>query len=477
MNPWAPQAPQKWKPHPYQVKGMKFLVSQGAGALFWDPGMAKSSTVLGAFKILKARGLVKRMLVVAPLRPAYSVWPGEIAKWAEFNDLTWSLLHGEEKNSRVHDKSDIHIINPEGLAWLFGTYGKKGPTLRKTGSDPWPWDMLVIDESTRFKHTNTNRFKTLRPYLRMFPRRYILTGSPAPNGLMDLFGQVFILDGGAALGGYITHFRNNYFTPTGYGGYEWRLIQGAEKQIYAKLKPLVMRLSAEDYLDLPPLIYNTVSVSLPVRARQVYSQMEEDLFTVLDGESITAANAAAATNKCRQVANGGIYHEGGKEWSDIHEAKVEAVSEIVEELSGKPVLIAYEYAHDLSRLQRAFPGAPYIGGGVSAGRFAAIESAWNRGEIPVLLAQPQSVSHGLNLQGTAATVIWHSLTWNLEDYEQFIRRVWRQGQKEKVIVHHIVAKDTIDEAVMLAIAGKDRTQKALLGALSTYAGVRRGRAA
>ena len=464
-----------WKPHAYQKAAVKFCVSQGAAGLFLDPGLGKTSIMLATFKVLKARGLVKRMLVVAPLRPAYSVWPGEVARWADFNGLTWSLLHGPEKDSRVHDKSDIHIINPEGLSWLFGTYGKAGPTLRRTGNDPWPWDMLVVDESTRFKHTNTNRFKTLRPYLRMFKRRYILTGSPAPNGLMDLFGQVFILDGGAALGGFITHFRSNYFTPTGYGGYEWRLIPGAEKQIYAKLKPLVMRLSAEDYLDLPPLIMNTVSVSLPVKARQVYSQMEEDLFTILEGESITAANAAAATNKCRQVANGGIYHEGGKEWTDIHEAKVEAVQEIVEELSGKPVLIAYEYAHDLSRLQRAFPGAPHIGGGVAASRFAAIESAWNRGEIPILLAQPQSVAHGLNLQGTAATVIWHSLTWNLEDYQQFIRRVWRQGQKEKVIVHHIVAKDTVDEAVMLAIAGKDQTQKALLGALSTYVGVRRGR--
>lgn len=473
MDAFLPPAAQPWKPHDYQKAAVRFCVQQGAAGLFLDPGLGKTSIMLATFKVLKKQGHAKRMLVIAPLRPAYSVWPGEIARWADFTGLKWSLLHGPGKDERVHDGADIHIINPEGLSWLFGTYGKQGPVLRRTGNDPWPWDMLVVDESTRFKHTNTARFKTLRPYLRHFRRRYILTGSPAPNGLMDLFGQVFILDQGAALGSYITHYRQSYFTPTGYGGYEWRLIPGAEKQIYAKLQPLVMRLSAEDYLNLPPLIFNTVHVSLPQKARQVYSQMEEELFTILDGESITAANAAAATTKCRQVANGGLYHEGGEKWTDIHEAKVEAVSEIVESLQGKPVLIAYEYAHDLSRLQRAFPGAPHIGGGVAASRFAAIEQAWNAGEIPVLLAQPQSVAHGLNLQGTAATVIWHSLTWNLEDYEQFIRRVWRQGQKEKVIVHHVVARETIDEAVMLALTNKDRTQKALLGALSTYVGARR----
>lgn len=470
MDAYLPPAARPFRPHPYQKAAIKFCVGQGAAGLFLDPGLGKTSIMLATYKVLRAKGLVKKMLVVAPLRPAYSVWPGEIAKWADFNGFKWALLHGPEKDARVRGDADIHIINPEGLAWLFSTYGRKGPLLRRTGSDPWPWDMLVVDESTRFKHTNTNRFKTLRPYLRHFRRRYILTGSPAPNGLMDLFGQVFILDGGASLGGYITHYRSTYFNPTGYGGYEWVIKPGAEKQIYEKLQPLVMRLSAEDYLDLPPLLYNTVEVDLPAKARGVYRQMEEDLVTVLESEVITAANAAAATNKCRQVANGGLYHEGGEKWTDVHEAKVEAVQEIVEELGGKPVLIAYEYAHDLSRLHKAFPGAPHIGGGVPASRFAAIERAWNAGEIPVLLAQPQSVAHGLNLQGTAATVIWHSLTWNLEDYEQFIRRVWRQGQKERVVVHHVVAKGTVDEVVLETLQNKDRTQKSLLDSLKTYVG-------
>jgi SNF2 family DNA or RNA helicase len=332
--------------------------------------------------------------------------------------------------------------------------------------------MLVVDESTRFKHGNTQRFKTLKPYLREFKRRYILTGSPAPNGLLDLFGQCYLLDGGAALGGYITHYRMEHFDPVGFGGYQWALKPGHDKLIEEKLRPLVMRLSAEDYLDIPPLINNTVTVTLPDAAMKVYREMETLLVAQVKDEQVVAANAAAATTKCRQIANGGIYHEGGSEWSHIHEAKVEAVKELVEELSGKPALVAYEYRHDLERLQRAFPDAPHIGGGVSAAAFARIEHEWNRGEIPVLLAQPQSVAHGLNLQGTGAAVIWAGLTWDLEVAEQFVRRVWRQGQKETVVQHFIVAKGTVDEVVMRALARKDKTQSSLLAALKTHLGVK-----
>ena len=461
ISAFAPKKPAPWTPHAYQKAAVKFCVGQGAAGLFLDPGLGKTSIMLATYKVLRKMGMAKRMLIIAPLRPAQMTWPDEIRKWADFNGLSYRVLHGQE---REMDDSDIHIINPEGLEWLFAPWHR----LAKGKAPPWPWDMLVVDESTRFKHSNTKRFKLLVPHLHRFRRRYILTGSPAPNGLMDLFGQIQLLDGGAALGQYITHFRNSYFNPTGYGGYHWVIKEGAAELIYEKLKPLVMRLSAEDYLDLPPLIMNTVKVTLPPAARKAYTTMEDLLIAQLKDDTVVAANTVAATGKCRQIANGGIYHEGGEEWTDIHEAKVEAVSEIVEELGGKPVLIAYEFAHDLSRLQRAFPGAPHIGGGVAASRFAAIQHGWNRGDIPVLLAQPQSVAHGLNLQGTAATIIWHSLTWNLEDYEQFIRRVWRQGQKEKVIVHHIVAENTIDEVVLDRIQSKDRTQKALLTALKTY---------
>jgi SNF2 family DNA or RNA helicase len=356
---------------------------------------------------------------------------------------------------------DIHVVNPEGLPWL-------NRSLANTHK--WPWDMLVVDESTKFKHTRSLRFKLLKPMLNRFRRRYILTGSPVPNGLMDLFGQIYILDLGNSLGQYITHYRINYFSQTGFGGYEWRIQPGAERRIYDKIAPLTMRMSQADYLQLPPLINSTIEIDLPSEARRVYKEMEDLMMASIGSDSVLAANAAAATNKCRQIANGGIYHEGGEAYTNLHDEKADAVADLVEQLQGKPCLIAYEYRHDLERLHRRFGGnTPYIGGGVSPSRFREIEAAWNMGEIPILLAQPQSVAHGLNLQGTGAAVIWHSIPWDLEVYEQFVRRVWRQGQKERVFNYHIVARGTVDEAVMKALAAKDRTQKALLSALRDYA--------
>lgn len=454
---------QLYNPHDYQKKAIRFIIQHACAGLFLDPGLGKTSIILAAFEVLRMKGLAKRMLVVAPLRPAYAVWPAEASKWHEFTDLRVNVLHGPRKAEKLAEHADVDVINPEGLSWLFAQ------RLRQHGSDPWPWDILVIDESTRFKHADTLRFKKLKPYLPEFRRRYILTGSPAPNGLLDLFGQIYLLDLGSALGRFITHYRNAFFNATGYGGFTWVPRQGAQEAIYEKLKPLVLRMSAEDYLTLPPLIMNEVKVFLPEKARRIYNQMEAQLLAAVENDLIVAANAAAASGKCRQIANGGIYHEGGEEVTDIHEAKLDAVEEIVESLQGKPALVAYEFAHDLARLTKRFPDAPFIGGGVSSQRFREIEAAWNRGDLPVLFAQPQSVAHGLNLQGTEGTVIWHSLTWNLEDYEQFIRRVWRQGQKHKVIVHHIVAEKTVDEVIMKTLKQKDRNQQRLLGALKDYA--------
>lgn len=464
-----------FKPHDYQKTAIKFMVSRPVAGLFLDPGLGKTAITLAAFKTLRAIGAVKRLLVIAPLRPAYQVWPAEVERWAEFNDLRVVVLHGPEKAERLKQDADVYVINPEGLPWFFRA------TARPSPRDPWRFDMLVVDESTRFKHANTQRFKEIKPYLPMFQRRYILTGSPAPNGLLDLFGQIYLLDLGNALGRFITKYRTMYFDQTGYGGYTWLPRPEAPKQIYDKLKPLVLRMDGRELLDMPPLIGVTppsrVVVELPEKARKAYNQMETQLLAAVEGETIVAANAAAATTKCRQIANGGMYHEDGETFTNLHDAKTEAVEEIVEELQGKPALIAYEYRHDLDRLRKAFgEDVPFIGGGVGTARFREIERAWNAGEIPLLLAQPQSVAHGLNLQGTGAAVIWHSLTWDLEVYEQFIRRIWRQGQKDKVIVHHVVAKGTVDEAILKALAAKDRTQKGLLDALRSHLRARRNRA-
>ena len=407
-----------WKPHQYQQEAVRFMVQQGAAGLLLDPGLGKTSITLAAFKVLRDTGLVRRALIIAPLRPALSVWPREVSKWSDFAGLRLNVLHGEDKRELLNSEADIDVVNYDGLKWLFAEASRL---------KAWPWQMLVCDESTRIKHTNTQRFKVLRPHLSKFKRRYILTGTPAPNGLMDLFGQVYALDQGSALGRFITHYRATYFTPAGFGGYTWSLKPGAEKLIQEKLRPLCLRMSAEQYLTLPPLINNTVLVELPPAARRVYGEMETLLMAAVEDNLVTAANAASVVGKCRQIANGGVYHAAvdGQvtSWSHVHEAKLDAVKDLVEELGGKPCLVAYEFRHDLERLQKAFPDAPYLGGGISAKRQREVEDLWNAGFIPVLLAQPQSVAHGLNLQGVGAAVILHSLTWDLENYDQFIRRV------------------------------------------------------
>lgn len=434
------------------------MLQNACAGLFLDPGLGKTSITLAALKILKREKLMNKVLIIAPLRVCYSVWPREAVKWKDFKELSITILHGKDKEKNLAKDFDIYLINPEGLPWLLAR------NFKKLG-----FDILIIDESSKFKATNTQRFKLLKPVLPYFRRRYILTGSPAPNGMMDIFGQIFILDLGGALGRFITHYRNTYFYPSGFGGYEWKLQQGAEARIQERIRPLTMRLEAKDYLELPKLIINRIEVELPSKAREAYKEMEREMFAALTKGDIVAANAAGASMKCRQMANGGVYDED-RTTHHLHMEKAEAVLELIEELQGTPALIAYEFKHDLERLQRVLgKDTPYIGGGVSTKRSTELEIAWNKGEIPVLLGQPASISHGLNLQDAGNHVIWHSLTWNFEHYDQFNKRVLRQGSTHsKVFVHHIVATDTIDEAILMALAFKDNTQKSLLAGLKDY---------
>lgn len=458
----SPQSKEQWNPHTYQKKGVKFILQNAAAGLFLDPGLGKTSISLAAIKILKKEKLVNKVLIIAPLRVCYLVWPKEASKWKDFDHLTVQILHGKDKVKNLHKDADIYLINPEGLPWLLKHDLKK-----------LDFNMLIIDESSKFKASNTQRFKLLKPALNLFRRRYILTGTPSPNGMMDLFSQIYILDQGASLGKYITHYRNTYFYPSGFGGYEWKLQEGAEKKIQHAIKPLVLRMESKDYLELPELIENNIYVELPPFAREAYKEMEDELFIAVNNGDIVAANAAAASMKCRQIANGGVYGEDenmARQTFHLYMDKAEAVKDLIDELQGTPALVAYDFEHDLERLLKVLgKNTPYIGGGVSPKRSAAIEKAWNAGEIPVLLGHPASVAHGLNLQNAGNHVIWHSLTWNFEHYDQFNKRILRQGSKhKKVFVHHIIADNTVDIAVLTALKFKDKTQKSLLDGLKDY---------
>jgi SNF2 family DNA or RNA helicase len=477
-----------WQPHVYQKKAVKFLLEHAASALFLDPGLGKTSITLAAVKLLKQKKVLDKVLLVAPLRVCYSVWPREVEKWKDFEGLKVVVLHGPNKDEMLKQDADVYVINPEGLDWLLQvkktkvTSAKTGKTITKIDVDLRRWkslgfDTLCIDELSKFKHTTTNRFKALKLVLSTFRRRWGLTGSPASNGLMDLFGQCFILDQGRTLGPYITHYRMKYFNPS-HDGFSWVLRDGADEEIYDRIRPLALRMAANDYLDMPALIENNIKVDLPDDVRRVYDQLEEDLIAKLNDKIVVASTAAAASIKCRQVANGGLYLDpevqalvklpkSKREWANLHYEKIDALADLIDELQGSPILVAYDFEHDLDRLrERLGKDVPYIGGGVSAKRSAELERDWNAGKLPVLLGHPQAMGHGLNLQEVGHHVCWHSMTWDYELYDQFIRRVLRQGNKsKKVFVHHLMARGTIDEVMLTALKSKKRGQQALFDAL------------
>lgn len=480
-------SPIAWQPHLGQRRGMRFLLEHAAGILASDPGVGKTTMVYGAFKVLRRQRLATKLLVVCPLKPAYLVWPAEREKWQDFHDLKVVVLHGKTRDEALIADADVCVINPDGLDWLTGARrvtsarGRVSVTVDRKRVNSFGFDVLVIDELTRFKHSSSGRFKIMKSIIDLFGRRWGLTGSLVANGLMDLFGQCYVIDQGRTFGPYVTHYRNAYFAP-GPDGFTWQLQPGAAERIYERLRPLVLRQAAEDYVDMPSLVEVVHGLELPPAARRLYDALDDEMIARLDDHVITAANAAAMTTKLRQVANGGVYLQpdvvellgkavpkGGREWVNLHDEKIDAVESLLEELQGAPLLVAYEYEHDLDRLRRRFGAdVPYVGGGVSPKRFKELEAAWNRGELPLLLGHPQSVAHGLNLQAAGNHICWHSLTWDLEFYDQFIGRLRRQGAKAKRVFNHLlIAKDTIDETILWALRSKDRGQRALYEALKT----------
>jgi hypothetical protein len=440
-----------YTPHEYQKSAIKKIIGQACAGLLQDPGLGKTSEVLAATKILTTKKLIKGVLIIAPMRVCYAVWPAEIKKWLDFQELTCTILHGPAKWEGLKAKANIYLINPEGVPPLV-------EILLAMPTAQWPFDTLVVDESTKFKSAQSKRFKALRRILNKFRRRYILTGTIVPNGLLDLFGQIFILDQGAALGRFITHYKNQYFHASGFGGYTWLPRQGADVEIAEKIEPLVMRMRAQDYLEMPALQNNYINLDLPPAARKHYREMEEQFFTeITDEDFVMSANAAVAGGKCRQILNGALYINPEHDYKVIHDTKLEALEDLLEELSGQPLLVFYEFIHDMERIIEKFK-CPKIGG-QSMKKDAEIIGAFNAGVLPMVIAHPASAGHGLNLQGNCAHVCWFGLTWNLEHYDQALRRVWRQGNNApRVVIHHMVVNNSLDEVVIRTLTAKDRTQ-------------------
>lgn len=485
------QFSEPWKPHDYQKRAVKFLLEHQHAGLLLDPGLGKTSITLAAIKLLKQKKKIGKVLIVAPLRPCYLVWPNEIAKWTDFEGLSHVILHGPNKEEALKTEADIYLINPEGLDWLLNVNKSKTKTGRtsvavKAGDfKKLGFTTLVIDELSKFKHPNTQRFKALKQVIHLFNQRWGLTGSPASNGLMDLFGQCYILDGGKALSPHITHYRNMFFDLSPWDKFRYIPRPGAEEKIYKLIAPLMLRMSAEEYLTLPEMVIDNIRVDLPDKAQAIYDVFEENLFASINDKIVVASNAATASMTCRQIAGGAVYEtpdmadmkavqrkaRGKRDYLEIHDAKIEALKELIEELQGEPLLVAYQFKHELDRIREALgKDTPFVGGGVNTAKLKEIEAKWNRGEIPVLLGQAGAIAHGLNLQKVARHVCWFSLTWNYEDYDQLNRRIWRQGNKAShVFVHHIIARNTVDEALLGSVKSKAKGQNAFFSALQALA--------
>ena len=397
-----------------------------------------------------------RVLVVAPVRVAEDTWSRESSKWDHLRGLRISKVLGTPKQriAALEKDADVYVISRDCIQWLVGYYQQK--------RNGWPFDMLVVDELSGFKNPQAKRFKALRKTLPFTKRVVGLTGTPSPNGLMDLWAQIFILDHGERLGRTIGSYREKYFRAglrNGYVVFKWEPVRGAQKAIEEKLRDLCLSMSADDYLQLPERIDRTVTVTLSDAERRQYSQMERDSLIELGGanDAVVALNAAAVMNKLLQISNGRVYTEGGGVLK-VHDRKLEALEEIID-VSTSPVLVFYSFRHDLDAIRSRIPTARTLE------KAKDIED-WNAGEVPVMLVHPASAGYGLNLQAGGHTIVWYGLTWSLELYQQANARLHRQGQDHAVIIHHLVAEGTVDEQVMKALERKDTSQAALLAALS-----------
>lgn len=442
----------KYSPHKYQTYATDFILEHPISAVFLDMGLGKSVITLTAiFDLCLDSFLVRKVLVIAPLRVAADTWPGEIEKWDHLRGLTYSVAVGSEaqRKAALLQRASVYIINRENVGWLVESSGL-----------PFDYDMVVIDELSSFKSYQAKRFRALLKVRPRVKRIVGLTGTPSSNGLMDLWAEFRVLDMGRRLGRFITRYRSAYFQPDKRNAqvvFSYKPLPGAEDAIYERISDITISMRAGDYLDMPECVVNEVKVTLSEKERKAYDTMRTELVLSLGGEDVDAGNAATLANKLSQMANGAVYGEG-KKILPLHDRKLDVLEDLIEAANGKPVLVAYWFKHDLERIRTRFT--------VREIKTAQDIADWNLGKIPVAVIHPASAGHGLNLQAGGSTLIWFGLTWSLELYQQTNARLWRQGQKaQTVVIHHIITKDTIDERIVSALRRKDKTQSALIDAV------------
>lgn len=444
-----------FKPHEYQTRMIDRIYGQENVGLFLDMGLGKTVITLTAVKELIEDFAVTRVLVIAPKRVAEDTWSREADKWDHLKGLRVSKVIGtrQQRIQALEREADVYVIGRDCVQWLVRSLWPI-----------WPFDMVVIDELSSFKNPQAKRFKALRLVLPMIERVVGLTGTPSPNGLMDLWAEIYLLDRGERLGKTLGWYREKWFKPAlqnGYVVYKWAPLKGAEEEIRNRISDICVSMSAADYLQLPERIDVERPVQLSDAEMEQYRTMEREALLQVEDETVAALNAAAVMSKLLQISDGRIYTDT-HEVVRIHDAKAEALEEIVD-VTDEPVLVFYSFRHDIDAIREKIPDARMLEG---SGDIAA----WNRGEIRVLLAHPASVGYGLNLQDGGHVIVWYGLTWSLELYQQANARLHRQGQEKPVIVHHLIAEGTVDEQVMKALKLKDTSQAALLAALKERSG-------
>ena len=444
----------KFIPHKYQKYAIDFIKQHTISALLLDMGLGKTAISLTAVNDLMLDSFeVHKVLIIAPLRVARFSWGAEIRKWDHLKNLRYSIVVGTEKERRtaLQQKADIYIINRENLPWLIE-------------NSKFDYDMVVVDELSSFKNHQAKRFKALMKVRPSVKRIVGLTGTPSSNGLMDLFAEFKLLDMGQRLGRFIGQYRTAYFQPDKMNGmvvYSYKPLPDAEEKIYEKISDITISMKATDHLQMPALISSCYEVELSAAERQKYEQLKKDLVLPIGYDEITVANAAALSGKLCQLANGAIYDDDNKAVR-IHDRKLDALEDIIESMNGRPLLVAYWFKHDYDRITERLSELK-----VPFSKLDTDESIvkWNSGEIPVALIHPASAGHGLNLQSGGSTLVWFGITWSLELYQQTVARLWRQGQKNTVVIQHIITKNTIDENIMAALDKKEHTQTALIEAV------------